>query len=479
MALELRQLLSQKMIMTPQLRQAIKLLQLSKIELQDYISDQLNENPILDQEQIPENEQGDPGKTGEDMIADQMKESGVTSQEADGAQLLEKIDWNQFGENNIPSTPGYRGDGDDLPTIENTLTRKETLHDHLSFQLNMLVVSKEEQEVGEYLINDIDDDGYFRHNFADYARVNNLDPDTVEDMLDVIQHFDPIGVGASNLKECLQIQIRFHHLANGVIEKIVEHHLAQLESKNYPAIAKSLKIDLDSVIESVKLLTELEPKPGRPFGDNKTTYITPDIYIYKDGDKWEISLNEDGMPMLKVSQFYKNALTQKMYGKEENEYIQDKMKSAIWLIKSIQQRQRTIYKVMESILQFQKDFFEHGVSALKPLVLRDVAEDISMHESTISRVTTNKYVHTPRGIFELKYFFNTSVSGTEGEELATESVKDLIRNVISSENPKKPLSDQNLAEKLKIYGVDIARRTVAKYREQMGFASSSKRKKYF
>ncbi len=481
MALELRQILSQKMIMTPQLRQAIKLLQLSKIELQDYISEQLNENPILEQESMDTDVPMEAQTTGESMISDQMAETGIENKE--GERPEDKIDWEKFAENasSLPPSSGSASAQslDDLPSIENTLTKKDSLQDHLLFQLNMSSLTEEEKGVGELIIGDLDDSGYFRFTLEEYSETNDIDPLLLEDVLDEIQHFDPIGVAARDLQECLLIQIKLYKMSNGIIENIVKNHMNHLETHNYNVIAKTLKVKVDEIIENVKLISELEPKPGRPFTGDDTTYITPDIYVFKDGNDWVVSLNEDGLPKLKVSNFYKNVLKTTSQSKQDKEYIQDKMKSAIWLIKSVQQRQRTIYKVMESILKFQKDFFEHGVNHLKPLVLRDVAEDISMHESTVSRVTTNKYVHSPRGILELKYFFNTSVSRDEGSDVAAETVKEFIRKVIAKEDPKKPLSDQTITAKLKAFGISLARRTVAKYREQMGILSSSKRKKYF
>ncbi len=479
MALELKQTLSQKMVMTPQLKQAIKLLQLSKLELQDYITEQMNENPVLEQD-LTDQEKGleDNSKSGEDMIADQMAETGMDQSTSE--DISEKIDWEQFAANTTPvQAQKSAAASGELPSLENTLTRKETLNDHLMFQLSMSKLTDEERELGSLIISDIDDNGYFRFDPEEYVKSNKLDPLLFEDLLDVIQRFDPIGVGARNLQECLQIQIKYYRLNNGVVEKIVSSYMDQLEVHKFKEIAKGLKVPLNKVIESVKIISHLEPRPGRPFGGDDTIYITPDIYVFKDGDNWVITLNEDGLPKLKISPFYKNVLNEKTQTKDEKVYIQEKLKSAAWLIKSIHQRQRTIYKVMESILKFQTEFFERGISSLKPMVLKDVAEDIEMHESTVSRVTTNKYVHTPRGIFELKYFFNSSVSKLEGSEMASESVKEYIRKIISDENPKKPLSDQSIVDKLKVYEIAIARRTVAKYREQLGILTSSKRKKHF
>jgi RNA polymerase sigma-54 factor len=276
------------------------------------------------------------------------------------------------------------------------------------------------------------------------------------------------------------IQLRADKLRNGIVEQIVEDHLHDLETRNYQVISKALKISMEKVIENVAIIAELEPVPGRKFGGENAQYIIPDVYVFKLGNEWVVSLNEEGLPQLKLSDFYRDMLTTKEAKGNDKNYLQEKMKSAQWLIKSIQQRQRTIFKCTESIVARQKDFFEHGVEHLKPMILKDIAEDIGMHESTISRVTSNKYVHTPRGIFELKYFFNSSVARSDGgDSVASESVKRMISDIVKGEDPRQPLSDQTIVEMLEKKGIQLARRTVAKYREQLNILPSSKRKKYF
>ena len=290
---------------------------------------------------------------------------------------------------------------------------------------------------------------------------------------------EPVGVGARDLMECLHLQLRLGRLRNGIVEKIVENHIPDLETRNFPAIAKAMKISLEDVIENVQIIAELEPVPGRQFGGMETQYVVPDVYVFKVSGEWIVSLNEEGLPHLRISEVYEEMINSMAQGSEEKEYIADKMKSASWLIKSIQQRQRTILRVTEKLVERQRDFFEKGIEFLKPMVLRDIAEDIEMHESTISRVTSNKYVHTPQGIFELKYFFNSSVSRAGGEDLASASVKKMIGDIIKAEDAKKPLADQKIVDILDERGIQLARRTVAKYREQMGILPSSKRKKYY
>ena len=299
----------------------------------------------------------------------------------------------------------------------------------------------------------------------------------VEDVLSTVQAFDPVGVCSRDLGECLMIQARHLGLEDDLLTEIVTNHLNHLENKNYKAICRALKVRFEEVVAVVNVIKGLEPRPGRKFSEEEPQYITPDIYVYKSEGDFIIVLNDDGMPKLRVNPFYKKAISKgETVSDTTKEYLQDKLRSAAWLIRSIHQRQKTIYKVMESILKFQKDFFDRGITHLKPMVLRDVAEDISMHESTISRVTTNKYAYTPQGIFELKYFFNSSIKRVHGEAIASASVQEKIKKLIESEDSRKPYSDSKMAEMLKNENINIARRTVAKYREMLGVLSSNKRK---
>ena len=269
-------------------------------------------------------------------------------------------------------------------------------------------------------------------------------------------------------------------MGGSLVETILQDHVNALENRKFQVIARSLGVSLEEILAAAKVISSLDPKPGTPFGQEDVHYIIPDIFVYKIGDEYVVVLNDEGLPNLRINAFYRSALSGATgVDAKAGEYIQEKMRGAVWLIKSIHQRQRTIYKVTRSIVKFQREFFEKGIEYLKPLVLRDVAEDIEMHESTISRVTTNKYVQTPQGLFELKYFFNSGINTTEGESVASESVKSRIRDIVSEENPKKPYSDQKIVGILKDNGIDIARRTVTKYREMLGIGSSTERKRLF
>ncbi len=480
--LSLQLKMSQQLVMTPQLQQAIKLLQLSRTDLIDAVREELLENPLLDeQSEIAASEAK--VETTEDVRKreEQKDKTAEATGEADIKEADQQIDWEAYFENYsspMPGTGTQRLRDDDLPGYEATLTRETTLFDHLIWQLQVSDFTEQEEAVAVALIGNINDEGYLK-NYDLHALAEQLgnDVEYVEEVLEMVQAFDPIGVGARDLRECLLIQAKFHELG-AIVEDVIDKHLPNLEKKNYAAIGRDLDLDMDEVIETAKIISQLEPRPGRPFAGEAPRYITPDIYIKKD-DEGELKavLNEDGMPRLKISQFYRNALKQ-ANGSEAKKYVTEKLNSAQWLIRSIQQRQKTIVKVTDSIIRHQRDFFEKGVEHLKPLILRDVAEDIGMHESTVSRVTTNKYVHTPQGIYELKFFFNSSIQ-TEGGDLASEAVKSKIRQIIANENPKKPYSDQKLVGLLKEDGVKIARRTVAKYREAMGILPSSKRKRLF
>jgi RNA polymerase sigma-54 factor len=375
---------------------------------------------------------------------------------------------------------------EDLPSFEANMVKKEDLFDRLMDQLSGLRMNDAERRISELIIGNLDDDGYLKLPDVDgdplIRLCNEADvPMAVgSKMLRKIQHLDPVGCGARDLLECLMIQVQaMKEPAAQLLQVMIKKHMKLLESKNLPAIARDLKVTLDEVITASKLLQKLDPKPGRNYSGEEAQHITPDVFVHKVGEEYHVVLNDDGLSKLRVSDAYRRALRNGALNPKQKEFVQEKMRSAQWLLRSIQQRQRTIHKVTESIVKFQRDFFDKGIAHLKPLILRDVAEDIEMHESTVSRVTTAKYVHTPQGIFELKYFFNSSIARTGGDDIASEAVKNHIKQLVGTENPKNPYSDQKIVELLKAQGIEIARRTVAKYREVLGVLPSSKRKKYF
>ena len=480
MSLEIRQQLKlgQQLIMTPQLQQAIKLLQLSRAELAEVVQKELESNPVLEEGQDPADDRELDDKEMEEAQEEPAPQETFVDPEDDGNQA---IDWQTyFGDYNSEGSPEEFPDNEEAPYYENVLTKKTSLADHLLNQIRLSKINDEERGIAAEIIGNIDEKGYLQATLEEIAAATHASPEAVEHVLRMVQELDPPGIGSRNLRECLLRQMESRTIDNPVAKAILENHFEDLENRKYPQIAKALDISVEEVHEAIKVIASLEPFPGRAFSQEDTHYIIPDIFVYKVEDDYVVVLNDDGLPNLRINSFYRDALAKgKEIDAEIGDYIQEKMRSAIWLIKSIQQRQRTIYKVTRSIVKFQRDFFDYGIEYLKPLVLRDIAEDIQMHESTISRVTTNKYVQTPRGTFELKYFFNGSINTTDGNSVASESVKNKIEEIVASEDARKPYSDQKIVELLKESGIEIARRTVTKYREMLNIGSSTERKRYF
>jgi RNA polymerase sigma-54 factor len=503
MALELKQQLrlSQQLVMTPQLQQAIKLLQLSQLELLDTVQQELVENPML--EEVPDEEVGDdreaaegpaeietepadadprepaaeagPG-TGEELAA--APEEVAEVPEPTTEDVVSDVDWDAYMESR-PQTSMVQGD-DQRPRPEDSLSPRESLTEHLMWQLGFVDLPDDERSVAALLIGNLDERGYLIESVESIAEASGMDADRVEKVLERVQGFDPVGVAARDLRECLWIQVRHLGIDDLLVIKLIDHHLELLQRKDYRAIARAEDVTVEQVAAAADVIAGLEPLPGREFADEDPIYITPDIYVHKVGDEYHVVLNEDGMPRLKVSQVYRRVLAQKSgESKETREYVREKLRSAQWLIKSIHQRQRTIVRVMESIVRFQREFFDKGTQHLRPLNLRDVAEDIGMHESTVSRVTTNKYTQTPHGMFELKFFFNASIQTGDGDAIASESVKEKIRQLIAAEDARRPFSDQKIAQLLaEREDIHIARRTVTKYREAMRILASTARKRF-
>ncbi len=500
MSIEIKQhlKLQQQLVMTPQLQQAIKLLQLSRMELADVIRDEILENPVLEDaidsgselaksaDASPELDAkgGDVEHVGEtetpvvEIREDKLDTTSEVKADTGTSEAVNDFDWEGYLDNQAAAAPmpSYKSNNEDLPALESTLTRGTSLFDHLEWQLKLTHFTREEDGIAMLIIGNLTPDGYLEEPLEELAEEASVGVELAESVLKRLQEFDPVGVAARSLEECLLIQARHIGADDDVVIGIIERHLSNLEKKNYQAIAKDLGQPVDEIYEAAKVLKAFDPKPGRQYTSEEPTYITPDVYVHKIGDTYFVVANDDGLPKLKISDFYRTALAG---GPKAREYVQEKLRSAQWLIRSIQQRQRTIVRVTESILKFQREFFDKGTAHLKPLILRDVAEDIGMHESTVSRVTTSKYVHTPQGIYELKYFFNSGISRTDGDDLASEAVKLKIKQIIGSESPKNPHSDQRIVELLKDQNIEIARRTVAKYREQLRILSSSKRRQVF
>jgi len=486
MPLELKQQLklSQQLVMTPQLQQAIKLLQLSRLELVDLVQQELEENPVLEEVLDTEGEESGTVELeipSEAPAADAPPDpSGETTPleepEPSDAEKIADLDWQDYIESN-PQTGMREVRDDDRPPLEASLTKRTTLSEHLLWQLHMDPGPEQEMRAAECIIGNLDDRGYLRSTEEEIVRQAAVEPEYVERALARVQSLDPAGVGARDLKECLSRQADVLGIDDPLVRRILDECLDPLLKRDFRTVSRTLHISVAEVDAAAKVIGALEPRPGRAFGGEDPVYIIPDIYIYKIADEFHVVLNDEGLPRLRISALYREVLANgAKTPKDTRTYVHDKVRSALWLIKSIHQRQRTVYKVMQSIIKFQREFFETGIEELKPLNLRDVADDIEMHESTVSRVTTNKYAHTPQGIFELKYFFNSRIQKLNGDVIASESVKDRILHLIRNEDPRRPLSDQRIAEMLRVHDIQIARRTVTKYRESLNLLSSTKRR---
>lgn len=460
--------LGHQLTLTPQLQMSIKLLQLSRVELVDAINIELEKNPTLEE-------------SHDEKQSEQQSDFEYSNKEANTKEETNNdIDWSDYiNEYNSRSKVNFEAEKQVKPSFESFIACKESLIEHLLWQLLMTSPTPEEEKIGSIIAGNLDSNGFLTISFEELVSASAVSVEKVKQVLSLMQTFDPIGVCANNLKESLLTQAKHLKLDSVIVSDIIKKHLHHLETKKYKVICDALSISIDDVIDAVDIIKTLEPRPGRQFSDEYPHHIIPDIFIYKLENDFVIALNDDGLPKLRINSFYKDSMRRdKKVPDTTKNYVQEKLNSAAWFIKSIHQRQKTIHKVTRSILQFQKDFFEKGVEHLKPMTLKDVAQDINMHESTVSRVTTNKYAHTPRGIFELKYFFNTSVKCFDGGVMASIGVQEKIKQIILNEDSKKPYSDDKIVELLKKENIKLARRTVAKYRETMNLLSSTRRKQF-
>jgi RNA polymerase sigma-54 factor len=443
------------------------------VELAETVQQELLENPFLEESL---EETANPDKTS-------AKEQRKDEQEAYDKELSTNADWEDYlGDFSSTTKQVSMRETEaleEMSSFEARLAPAPTLDGHLYWQLMLSPFSEEQIRVGEIIIGSISSNGYLHVSTEELAQIAQSDTETVEQLIEHIQQFDPIGVAARTPQECLLVQVKaLNYDRDPILVDIITNHLEDLEKRRYKPLARKYKISLEDLREYLDVIQSLDPMPGARFGGGEAQYVSPDVYIYEYEKEFVIVLNEDGLPQLQLSELTEQL--PKTTNAEEKDYYQDKMRSASWLIKSLYQRQRTLYKVVESIVKYQREFFLNGVTSLKPLILKDIADDIGMHESTVSRITTSKYISTPHGIFELKFFFNSAIGLDDGSQVGSESVKALIKKLISEENTKKPLSDEKIGEILKEkLQVNIARRTVAKYRTAMNIPSSSKRKVVF
>lgn len=457
--------LQQRLAMTPSLLQKIELLTLNRLELSELLQQELAENPVLEEIQ----DRPEEAAPAEDKSSAEESTEDVAREEFDYEYFFGEYlaHGSQRGEVEIP---------DDRPSFETFLASSTSLSDHLNWQLNLLELSSEISETAYYIIGNINDDGYLTVSLEEVAQAVGVGLDLARQALEVVQSLDPAGVGCRDLQECLLIQVRAGGLEGSLAECLIRDHLQALQAKRYQEITKRLGCDLDDIREALELLRQFSPKPGQKYSSEGPVYIEPDVFIVKDGGEYQVQVADDGMPKLRLNRAYRALLKQRGVPKDTKSFIKDRMRAALELLKSIDQREQTIYRVCEVIIRRQKDFLDSGFLALKPMLIKEVAEELGVHSSTISRVVSNKYAHTPQGIVELRKFFTVGVEGVDGENVSTLQVKEQIRQIIENENNKKPFSDQKIAKMLNVQGIQITRRTVAKYRDQMNIAGSRDRK---
>lgn len=456
--------LTQRLALTPQLKLQIKLLQLPQLELSQYIQLELMENPFLEVDEdygVCQETEGTL-QDWEPLIVDKIEKLVIDdyfAQRADDGRDL-----------------GYFNPGvEEKPSFELFYSTTTDLHEYLLWQLRLCNASDEVRKIAEIVIGNIDEDGYLRANEEEISKLSGADISEVKEAIQLVQSFEPAGVCAKDLKECLSLQLKALECKDPTVYLIIQEHLEDIQKKRYEKIAKKFGISVDEVCDKIRLIEKLDPKPGRNFSRPIPSQIVPDVYVEKTEEGYRIILNDEGIPKLRLSKLYKDLLLAKHLSVEERKFLKEKFKNAVELLKSIEQRNKTIYKVTESIIRFQKEFFDNGPGHLKPLTLKDLANHLGVHESTISRVTSNKYIACEHGVFNFRYFFTNAITSEKGE-ISSVQVKELIQKIIAEENPQKPYSDQEISEILKKKGIDIARRTVAKYREELRIPSKALRK---
>lgn len=452
----------QKLVMTPELRLAIAILQMSTLELEEYTQKELEENPLLEE------------RESEDSLPD----NAAAEKEGDADTLTGTEEWIEyFNDRDIGMPTGEATQ----KTFENFLTERPSLYEHLSFQLNLACKNPEDLVVGQYIIGNIDSHGYLCVDIEEIAAATGARCDVIDKVTTLVQSFHPHGVGARDLKECLLIQLKYYGRQNTLAEVIIANHLNDLAAGRIVKIAQQLETTVQRVQEASDLIRTLDPKPGLQYSEvDEVKYIIPDAIVEKVDGEYIVVLNDNASPRLVVNQLYENMMRkQGIFTPDARKYLEEKMGSAIWLIRSIEQRRRTLDKVIRCIVDIQKDFFDKGIKYLKPLNLKQVADMVEVHESTVSRATSKKYIQTPKGLFELKFFFSTGVKSDEGyNKVSAKSIKSRLEDIITNEDANNPLSDQHIVELLCDQGIKISRRTVAKYRQEMGISSTSARKRY-
>ncbi len=486
--------MGQQLTMTPQLQQAIRLLQLSTLDLQQEIQEALDSNPMLErQEDGDDFDSSDPLAESEGPSSGASHDSTVATTERD-PDSLDEGQWEERIPSELPVVTAwediYQTSASSLPSSEDDewdftarTSSGESLHSHLLWQLNLAPMSDSDRLIAMSIIDAINNDGYLEESLEEI--LDSLDPelgielDEVEMVLHRVQQFEPLGIGARDLSECLLLQLKQLPADTPWLDearRVARDHLDLLGSRDYAQLMRRLRLKEDELRQVVELIQRLNPRPGAQIEAGEAEYVVPDVIVRKDNERWLVELNPDAMPRLRVNPHYAG-LVRRADSSADNTYMRNQLQEARWFIKSLLSRNETLMKVATQIVEQQRGFLEYGEEAMKPLVLHDIAEAVGMHESTISRVTTQKYMHTPRGIYELKYFFSSHVSTAEGGECSSTAIRAIIKKLVAAENPKKPLSDSKIAGLLEEQGIQVARRTIAKYRESLGIAPSSERKR--
>lgn len=447
--------LNQKLVMTPQLRQAIAILQLSSLELAEMVEQELLENPVLEMEE----KQNEPTE-----VPEEPKDP-----------VEEYFEWAEYF--NGGTDPGYRAPAEEKSSLAAFVSSVSTLQEHLEFQMHLTLLDESARAVGGYLIGCIDDNGYLCGSLAEAAENLGVNEAAVEDVLKVIQTFDPPGVGARDLRECLLIQAQQRGIVDELVLAVIDHYLDEVAAGHYKHIADKLSCTPHDIQAAVDIIRTLDPKPGRAFdGGEQPCYIIPDVTIERVNNNYVIIINDNNIPQLTINPYYKRVVRDA--DSEAKKFVEGRINAAVWLIRSIEQRRRTLYNVVETIIDIQRDFFDRGPKFLRPLTMKKVADRLGIHESTVSRAIANKYADTPHGLFSLRAFFSAGIQGVDGENLSAATVKREIKELVGKEDSSQPLSDQAITEILVGKGIGVSRRTVAKYREELGIPSSSKRKRY-
>jgi len=472
---QLHQKQVQKLVLAPALQQAIKLLPLTNLELIEIIDEELSKNPMLEVKEETADENGG------DKQSERKEDKDKTQDLDDPLQIDDDKDFEKYFKEYFDNRfRSYSIEKKEAPAFENFVSNSTTLWDHLNWQANLTFFNDDEKEIARYIIGNVNEDGYLTVSLEEIRREIGASLDDIEVIREKIKQFDPIGIGSLTLQEVLLTQIDYFEIKDDIARRIVKEDLSLLEKSKFSEICKKLDLSLAEARFHIDVIKSLDPTPGRKYSQEKTVYIIPDIVVTKEDDEYRITLSDEGVPNLQINRFYKELLAKASEENEEaRQYLKDKIKKALWFLRSLDQRNSTIYKVAKFIVDKQKDFIENGLDYIKPLTLIEVAEAIGVHESTVGRVVANKHIMTPRGVFPLKYFFHKSLTGDFGEEISSLRVKQRIKKLIEKEDREKPLSDIEVGDILTKENLKIARRTVAKYRKQLSIPPSHIRKRKY